>query len=117
MRGPACEQFVAGLEGEPHVRSLDRLVVLDAVRAGLEVPPLVVVVGVALLARVGLDARGLSDRGARDIWEASIKDFNSGSDYTVEVTWLPNNDDGEVIEQVRVNPSAWSKTGRGGHST
>lgn len=31
----------------------------------------------------------LNDRSARDVWEAAAEEFNSGSDYTVEITWLP----------------------------
>jgi len=37
----------------------------------------------------GGTVRMLSDRGARDVWEASIEEFNNDSAYTVEVTWLP----------------------------
>lgn len=37
----------------------------------------------------GGKVRYLSDRGGREIWEAAIQEFNAGSDYTVEVTWLP----------------------------
>lgn len=31
----------------------------------------------------------LNDRSGRDIWEAAVKEFNSSSDYSVEITWLP----------------------------
>lgn len=31
----------------------------------------------------------LNDRSSRDIWKAAVEEFNSGSDYTVEITWLP----------------------------
>lgn len=31
----------------------------------------------------------LNDRSSRDIWEAAAEEFNSGSDYNVEITWLP----------------------------
>jgi multiple sugar transport system substrate-binding protein len=44
----------------------------------------------------------LSDRSARDTWEASIEEFNSGSEYTVEVTWLPKGVTmNEQIEKMR----------------
>lgn len=31
----------------------------------------------------------LNDRSSRDIWKTAAEEFNSGSDYTVEITWLP----------------------------
>lgn len=31
----------------------------------------------------------LNDRAVRGPWEAAVQEFNSGSDYTVDVTWLP----------------------------
>lgn len=31
----------------------------------------------------------LNDRSARDVWDAAAQEFNSNSDYTVEITWLP----------------------------
>jgi multiple sugar transport system substrate-binding protein len=50
----------------------------------------------------GGTVRMLSDRSGRDIWEASIEEFNSGSDYTVEVTWLPKGTSmNEQIEKMR----------------
>ncbi len=50
----------------------------------------------------GGKVRMLSDRAGRDIWEASIEEFNSGSEYTVEVTWLPKGTSmNEQIEKMR----------------
>lgn len=50
----------------------------------------------------GGTVRYLSDRGGREIWEAAIEEFNSGSDYTVEVTWLPKGTSmNEQIEKMR----------------
>lgn len=46
--------------------------------------------------------RMLSDRSARDIWEAAIEEFNANSEYTVEVTWLPKGTTtNEQIEKMR----------------
>lgn len=50
----------------------------------------------------GGTVRYLSDRSARDIWEAAIEEFNQQSPYTIEVTWLPKGTSmNEQIQKMR----------------
>jgi len=59
MECPSLYQFPASLDSEGNVCGSNRLVIFDDVRARGEMPPLVVVVGMALLSAVGLEVGGL----------------------------------------------------------
>lgn len=44
----------------------------------------------------------LNDRSSRDTWEAAASEFNSNSDYDVEITWLPKGTStNEQLEKMR----------------